>query len=68
MNEQLQPIIALVKATEKINLAPEVLEPEPQSIRDRISLVTNNRTGGAKSNNKEQWTTSKVYVHSFVLQ
>lgn len=60
MNEQLQPIHALVKVTEKINLAPEILEPEPQSIRDRISLISD-RSGVAKSNSKEQWTSSKVY-------
>jgi transcription initiation factor TFIIE subunit alpha len=33
LNEQLKPIVDLLRETENITLAPEVLEPTPQSIR-----------------------------------
>ena len=33
LNEQLKPIVDLLRETENITLAPEVLEPTPQSIK-----------------------------------
>ena len=33
MNDQMKPITDLLRETENINLAPEILEPETQSIQ-----------------------------------
>ncbi len=33
LNDQIRPITELLKFVEKVNLAPDVLEPEPSSIK-----------------------------------
>ncbi len=33
LNDQIRPITELLKIAEKFNLAPDVLEPEPSSIK-----------------------------------
>ncbi len=34
LNDQIRPITELLKIAEKVNLAPDVLEPEPSSIKE----------------------------------
>ena len=63
LNEQLEPILKLLKDTEKINLAPEILDPEPRGIQHRIVEATNRLGHGTKHTiGNEQWVTSKMYV------
>ncbi len=33
LNDQIRPITELLKIVEKVNLAPDILEPEPSSIK-----------------------------------
>lgn len=61
LNEQLEPILKLLKDTEKINLAPEILDPEPRGIQHRIVEATNRLGHGTKHTiGNEQWVTSKI--------
>ena len=55
-NEQMEPIFKLLKACESINLAPDVLEPEPTSVQLK---AMSNRT---HTNVKSGWSTDKKPV------
>ena len=60
MNQQLRPVLDLLRQTENLNLAPELLDPEPHGIGDRIRQIKI-RSGMIKPS-KEEWTASKTYV------
>lgn len=62
LNEQLSPILELLRETENLNLAPELLEPEPQSIAEGV-LEAQQRRGmvGKGSNELHSWSTKKAY-------
>ncbi|XP_069801109.1 general transcription factor IIE subunit 1 [Dendropsophus ebraccatus] len=62
-NEQIEPIYALLRETEDINLAYEILEPEPTEIpalrqsKDRAAAVM----GGPSGPRKEAWSKGPSY-------
>lgn len=59
LNEQLRPVLDLLKEMENVSLAPDVLDPEPQSI---AGLIRESKYGRTKPQGKDHWTTSRAYV------
>ncbi len=62
LNDQLQPILQLLKETENINLAPELLEPEPRGINKHLLEAARRHRGQQSSKTTDQWNTSRAYV------
>ena len=61
LNEQLRPILELLRETESLSLAPELLEPEPQSIANQVRLAQSRRGMAAKGGKElHTWTTRKT--------
>ncbi|CAO2631983.1 General transcription factor IIE subunit 1 [Lemmus lemmus] len=56
-NEQIEPIYALLRETEDVNLAYEILEPEPTEIpsKDRAATAAG-AAGQAGGHHREAWT------------
>ena len=61
LNEQLSPILELLRETENLSLAPELLEPEPQSIAESV-LEAQQRRGMVGKGDKDlhTWSTKKA--------
>lgn len=51
-NEQMEPIFKLLRECESINLAPSILEPEPQPIQTQVS-----RSAGSHGSRAASWAT-----------
>lgn len=62
-NEQIEPIYALLRETEDVNLAYEILEPEPTEIpalkqsKERAAAAAAGAAGLAGGYHREAWTT-----------
>eukprot|EP00795_Rhopilema_esculentum_P017415 gene17415-9015_t len=54
-NEQMEPIFKLLRACENINLAPEVLEPEPTTVQLKVAANRSNASSskGGWSNDRK---------------
>lgn len=59
-NEQTEPIFKLLKACEDINLAPEVLEPEPTTIQ--LKAAANRAQSGTS---KTGWSTDRQAINLY---
>jgi transcription initiation factor TFIIE subunit alpha len=59
LNDQLKPILDLLKEVENISLAPDVLDPEPKSIEGLINNSKHERSKQQQS--KAGWSMNKGY-------
>ncbi|XP_064390901.1 general transcription factor IIE subunit 1-like [Halichondria panicea] len=62
LNDQIRPITELLKFVEKVNLAPDVLEPEPSSIKQAGGY---SRPSGAAGKDTDNWSRNRPIVNIY---
>ncbi|GFR61950.1 general transcription factor IIE subunit 1-like [Elysia marginata] len=55
-NEQIQPVVELLKVMEDVRLAPEVLEPEPTDIKKYLSRGKDSSTSRPREGDRTLWS------------
>lgn len=55
-NEQIQPLVELLKVTEDVRLAPEVLEPEPTDIKKYLSQSKDSSNSRVREGDRTAWS------------